>query len=337
MNLVTGATGLLGSHIVEQLLQRGRPVRALVRATSNTGWLAERGVERAVGDVGDPASLARAMEGVEVIYHAAARVGDWGRWDDFVRITIDGTANMLAAAKEVPTLKRFLHVSSISVYGQVDGEGLVLDETATIGRKLHRWSYYSRSKCEAERMALQAYREGLPVTVVRPSWIYGPRDRATLGRLIRMIRTGKAKLLGDGTNRLNLVYAGNVAEACVLAADHERSIGEVYNCSNDGVITQAGYFNAIAEALGCPPVTRRVPYRLAYSVGFLLECIGHLFRFKNPPMVTRYAVWLSGRKCFFETRKAREQLGWQSRVSYEEGIPATVRWYLETVDGKAAD
>ncbi len=329
MNLVTGGTGLLGSHIVEQLRVRNRPVRALVRPGSDTRWLETQGVEFASGDVTDLASLRQACKGAEVVYHSAARVGDWGPWDEFVRITIDGTANLIQAAAEAG-VRRFIHISSISAYGYVDGEGLVVDETAPLGANLHRWAYYSRAKVEAERLVWAANEAGrIRATVIRPSWLYGPRDRATIGRLVQAIRTGKARLIGGGDNRLNVVYSGNVAEAAIAAADTDRAIGEAYNCSNDGVLTQRQYFNMIAEAIGAPPVTKTVPYGAAYAAGFVLEAVGHLLRLKTPPLVTRYAVWLLGRKSFFETRKAREQLHWKPTVTYEVGIPMTVRWYLE--------
>ena len=189
---------------------------------------------------------------------------------------------------------------------------------------------------EAENLVWAAHREGrIAATVIRPSWLYGPRDRATIGRLVEAIRNGRARLIGGGDNRLNVVYAGNVAEACIIAADTPQAIGEAYNCSNDGTLTQRQYFNMIAEALHAPPVTKTVPYGVAHTAGFILECIGHLFRLRKPPMVTRYAVWLIGRRSFFETRKAREQLGWKPTVSYEEGIPMTVRWYLRECEGKS--
>ena len=122
MNLVTGATGLLGSHIVEQLRAAGEPVRALVRGSSDTRLLDEWGVEKVIGDVTDPASLTAACKGVRTVYHAAARVGDWGPWSEFVAISIDGTRNMLEAARAAD-VQRFLHISSISAYGHPDGAG----------------------------------------------------------------------------------------------------------------------------------------------------------------------------------------------------------------------
>ena len=328
MNLVTGATGLLGSHIVEQLCKSGREVRALVRRTSDTSWLEGQSVEIVYGDVTDEASIDRAMAGVSTVYHSAARVGDWGPWREFQQITIDGTENMVHAAERAE-VKRFIHVSSISVYGYVDGEGLSFDESAPLGYGLYRWAYYSRAKVQAEELIWSAQKRGrVAFSVIRPSWLYGERDRTTIGRLIANVRSGKVKLIGDGLNRLNVVHAANVAEACILAADSDVAIGEAYNCSNDGVLTQKQYFNRVAAASGAKPVSRTVPYKVVYNLAFLLECLYRLVGSKKPPLITRYTVWLIGRRCFFETHKAREQLGWRSTISYEDGIPEAVAHYL---------
>ena len=144
-----------------------------------------------------------------------------------------------------------------------------------------------------------------------------------------MLREGKCRILGDGENRLNVVYAGNVAEGAILAADSPQAAGQAYNCCNDGDMKQKEWMSLLARELGAPPVTRHVPYKIAYNVAFLLEIIGHLFHLKKPPMVTRYAVWLMGRRCFFSAEKARQQLGWKSTVSYEEGVKKTIAWLRE--------
>ncbi len=332
MNLVTGATGFLGSHIAEKLRAAGQPVRALVRPGSDRALLESLGVELVEGDVTDPASLERACRGVRVVYHAAARVGDWGPWAEFQRVTIDGTRNMLAAAIAAG-VQRFIHISSISAYGYYT-DPVVVDESWPTGYRLYRWAYYSRSKHAAEQLALQAARSGqIEVTVIRPAWIYGPRDRATIARMVAMIRSGRAKILGRGDNRLNMVYVGNVAEAAIRAADLPEAAGEVFNCSNDGEITQQQFFDLMAQAIGAPPVRRHVPYRVAYLAGFVLECLGHLLGWRRPPFVTRYAVWLMGRRSYFSAEKARRVLGWQPTVTYDVGIVNTVRWYLDNVEG----
>ena len=328
MNLVTGASGLLGSHIVEKLRAAGRPVRVLVRRDTDRTWLKTQGVEFCEGDVTDAASLRAACRGVEVVYHSAAKVGDWGPWEDFQRITIDGTRHLVEAAVEAG-VRRFVHISSISTYGYHTRD-ITVDESWELGYGLYRWAYYSKSKCEAERIVWEAHRDKrIEVTVIRPAWIYGPRDRATIARLAGMIRAGRAKILGRGDNRLNVVYAGNVAEAAILAAESPAAAGEAFNASNDGEITQQRYFDLLAEALGAPRVTRRVPYRLAYTAGLLLECLGHALGSTRPPFITRYAVWLMGRRSFFSAEKARRVLGWKPTITYEVGVPLTVRWYME--------
>ncbi|NQU76564.1 MAG: NAD-dependent epimerase/dehydratase family protein [Planctomycetes bacterium] len=330
MNLVTGATGLLGSHICEQLVRLGQPVRALVRNGSDSSFLESIGVEVVRGDITTPDSLPAAMSGVDIVYHAAAKVGDWGPWQEFVTATITGTANVLAAARDAG-VSRFLHVSSISAYGRPADGVVALDETAPLGQNLHRWSYYSRAKIEAERLVWATHNAGqMAVTVCRPSWLYGPRDRASIPRLIRAIEAGKAVLAGDGENRLNLTYAGNEAEGCILAANYPGAVGEVYNLSSDGLITQSEYLNKIATALGAKPVTKKVPYKLVYKVAFAMELLGRAFGRKTPPLATRYAIWLMGRRCYFSCEKARTQLNWQPTVGYDEGIEKAVAWYRST-------
>lgn len=335
MNLVTGATGLLGSHIVEKLRAAGLPVRVLVRRGSDRSWLNTQGVEFAEGDVTDRPSLRRACQGVDVVYHSAARVGDWGPWPEFQQITIDGTRNLVEAAAEAK-VRRFVHVSSVSCYGYYTDE-VSIDETAPLGYKLYRWSYYTRSKIAAENLCWDAHRAGrIRLTVIRPAWIYGPRDRTTIARLVNLIRNGNAKILGKGDNRLNVVYAGNIAEAAMKAASMDEAIGEAFNISNDGEITQQQYFDLLAKAIGAAPVTRHVPYRVAYFGGFMCELWGHLVGQKKPPFITRYAVWLMGRRSYFPADKARRVLGWKPTIMYDVGVPMTVKWYLDSVSRDAA-
>jgi len=328
--LITGATGLLGSHIAEQLRRANVPVRAVCRPGSDTTFLESIGVEIVPGDITDPDSLRRAAEGMHTVYHAAARVGDWGPWAEFVALSIDGTQHMLEAAVEAG-VKRLVHISSISVYGHRDGEGLILEEDAPLGVDTPKWSYYSRAKVAAERIVWRAHEEGrIPVTVIRPSWLYGQRDRATLPRLIGKIRRRKVKLIGDGENRVNVVHAANVAEGTILAAQSEKAIGQAYNICHDGVLTQRKYFNMVAEALGERPIKRSVPYAVAHWAAFVMECFARLFG--GSPLVTRYTVWLIGRRCFFECHKIKKELGWQSRIGYAEGIPEAVEDYRQRFD-----
>jgi nucleoside-diphosphate-sugar epimerase len=326
IDLVTGATGMLGSHIAERLVALGRHVRALVRPNSDTRFLESLGVELFVGDLTDAAACVRAVRGVEVIYHAAAKVGDWGPWREFQSGCIDATRN-LGEAAATEGVERFLHISSTSAYGHPAEGGPPIDESAPMGQNVWVWDAYTRSKVESEKVlwALAAYR-GLRVTLIRPSWLYGERDRTTTARLVERLRQRRVLLIGRGDNPLSAVYVGIVAEAAILAAGHPDAVGQAYNITNQGPITQRAFMTLLATAAGAPPVRRRVPYRVAYAAAFAFEAKGRLFRQARPPWVTRYATWLLGRELEYSTEKARTRLGWSPALSYEESIERTVRW-----------
>jgi 2-alkyl-3-oxoalkanoate reductase len=328
--VVTGATGLLGSHIAERLVARGDQVRALVRPTSDTAFLESLGVELVRGDLADPASCAAAMRGAAVVYHSAAKVGDWGTWRDFQVGCIDATGNLAAAAIEAG-VGRFVHISSTSAYGHPLDRGVPIDETAPLGQDLWWvWDYYTRSKVESERLLWRmAEARGLRLTVIRPSWLYGERDRTTVARLVSRLRSGGIPLIGRGDNPLSAIYAGEVAEAALRAAGDPGSVGEAYNITDQGRITPREFLNLFAAACGAPPVRGHQPYALVYGAAFALEALGRLTGQSRPPLITRYATWLMGRAVSYSSEKARTRLGWRSVLTYRESIERAVRWYLD--------
>jgi nucleoside-diphosphate-sugar epimerase len=330
LNVLTGATGLLGSHIAEQLSQRGERVRALVRPTSDTTFLRSIGAELAVGDLADVASLRRAVAGADVVYHCAAKVGDWGAWRQFRSLVIDATAHVLEACR-AEGVGRVLHVSSISVYGhprpRPRGEQFTEDEP--LGQNLWLWDHYCRAKIKAEEVCR---RYPGPLTILRPSWIYGPRDRNTLPRIFKALAAGRVRLIGRGDNLLNIIYVGDVADGAIRAASDPASVGQAYNLSSGGEITQRQLLDLLTDALGRPRITRRIPFRVAFWGGMLSELIGRAIRLKRPPHITRYAVGLIARPTLFSTAKARTRLGWRPTVSIEEGLKRTLEWHRQQTE-----
>ncbi len=282
-SLLTGASGLLGSHLADRLVGRGETVRALVRPGSDTRFLDSLGVELVVGDLADPASCDEATRGVSVVYHAAAKVGDWGRWAEFQVGCLDATSH-LARASIANGVGRFVHISSTSAYGHPREGGPPVEESAPLGQNLWwAWDYYTRSKVECERILWRmADRDGLKLTVIRPSWLYGERDRTTARRLIERIRRGGVPLIGPGHNPLSAVYAGEVADAAILAADDPLSEGEAYNITDQGPITQKEFLALWAEACGGPPIRQRRRYRMVFAGAFVLEAIGRATRRERP-------------------------------------------------------
>jgi 2-alkyl-3-oxoalkanoate reductase len=326
--LVTGATGLLGSHLAERLSARGDRVRVLVRRGSPTDYLESFDVEVVRGDLTDATACAAAVAGVQRIFHCAAKVGDWGRWREFQAGCIDATRTLALAAASA-RVERFVHISSTSAYGHPPDQKTPIEEAAALGQNVWALDYYTRSKVECERWLWSMSDAGnLALTVIRPSWLFGERDRTTAPRLIGEFRRGRMMLLGSGDNPLSAVYAGVVADAAILAAHEPSAVGEAFNITSHERITQREFLNLFADALGLPPVTRHVPYHLAFAGGFLLELQDRLFRRSRPPRVTRYGAWLLGRDLEYSTAKARKRLGWQPAVGYRESVERTVQWFL---------
>ena len=322
-NVITGATGLLGSHIAEQLVARGERVRAIVRPTSDVSFLKSLGVELAVGDLADTDTLRQAVGGADVVYHCAARVGDWGPWRAFQEGIIDPAARVFDACRAAG-VGRLLHVSSIAVYGHPRERADLFTEDEPLGQRLWLRDYYRRAKIRAEELC-RAYPGDW--TIVRPSWIYGPRDRTSLPRFFKALKAGRVAIIGRGDNLLNVVYAADVAEGAILAANHPGARRRAYNLSSDGEITQRQFLDMLTDAFGRPRVRRRIPFPIAFWGAFLGEIIAHLIRMKRSPYITRYAVTLVGRSTRFSTERARTELRWRPRTPAAEGLRRTLEWH----------
>jgi nucleoside-diphosphate-sugar epimerase len=324
LHLVTGGTGQLGSHIVEQLRAVDQRVRVVTRPDRDTSFLRAQRAELMEGDLRDPEVARRAVSGASIVFHCAARVSDWGPWQDFAEETVTTARNIVEACK-AENVSRLLHVSSVSVYGSPRlAPGQVIAEDFPLGQNLGRWDHYPRSKLLAEELA----RGYAHTTVVRPSWIYGPRDRITTPRVVTGLQLGRVPILGSGENYLNIIYAGDVARGAILAASHPGAEGQVYNLSSQGEVKQIDLLNALTDALKLPRLKRHVPFWLVSRVAAFQETLARLLGRTEPPTITRRAVYLIGRSTQFSTDKARNQLGWQPRIKVEEGVRRTLEWYF---------
>lgn len=325
MTLVTGASGLLGSAVVDLLVARGEPVRALVRPGDDLTRFGWRDVEVCRGDMGDHASLAEAVRGVGRMLHCAARTGPWGPAAEYEIANVRGTRALVELA-QAAGVARIVHVSSITVHGN-DVRGPA-DEYSPFHDEPNP---YSRSKVAGERLLQGMIREQrAPVVIVRPGWIYGPRDRASFARFAALIEEGKMVIIGSGENSVPLIYVSDVARGVVLASETPGVVGQAYLLVNDEPVTQRVYYETIAAELGVAPPTRHIPYRPALALGAAAEFVGHVTGRKQPPPLMRYGLQLAGGENRFIIAKARRELGFVPEVDLAEGVQRSVAWYRAT-------
>ncbi len=303
--LVTGASGLVGSHVVEALVARGDVVRALVRPASRAAVL-RLGAHAVVGDVTEPAAWRAAARGVRAIVHAAAIVQRRASWEQYVAVNVEATRLAVAAARAERA--RLVHISSVAVYAGSAAYPATPD-------------FYARSKRMAEDVVRDAATQrDLDVTAVRPTVIYGERDRLFTPRVIGAVRLPLVPQIGPGTNRLSCVYAGNVAAAAVAALDARLQGFHAYNVTSDGppALSQREFFTAFAAALGRR--YRPIPIPRAFA-GLAIG----LFTVRR---LARAAVsFVSGENPYIDDR-IRAELGWRPPTQAREAIGRTVAWFL---------
>ena len=318
---ITGATGLVGSHAVEEALHRGHKVRALVRASSDTRLLDEWGVEKVLGDLEDSDALRRGVEGADWVFNCAAKVGDWGTLEEFRRLNVEALRLLLDAAVAART-SRFVHVSSLGVYEGRDHYGT--DET--VPPAANSLDAYTRSKNEAEAAVLQYYKErGLPAAVVRPGFIYGERDRTVLPKLLTNLRRGTFAYSGSGEQALNCNYAKNLVQGIFLAAESPAAVGEVFNLTDGEPVSKRRFVSKVAELAGLKPPTRKIPLKLAKFLATVMEGGAKLRGAKNPPLVNKARYKFLGLNLDYSIEKARKLLGYQPPYSFDEAIARAMK------------
>src|SRR5262245_4808072 len=291
--LVTGASGFLGSHIVDRCLQRGDRVRVLVRRTSDLSYLDTlAGVERVVGDLSSPNALAQATDGVEVVYHSAARVADYGARTQFWEENVAGTERLIAAAR-AHGVARFVFVSSPSAVMDMTDQSDI-DETYPYPTRFV--NLYSETKARAERLVLSANAPGFIACALAPRAEWGPRDRTGfLPKILANLRTGRMPNLSGGRQVLaSLCYCENAAEACVLAARSDRVGGKAYFVTDAERVDVWQFAAQVGALFGAPPIRRNVNPSVARGAAGLVELIWKLpwLAHRRSPPISRYAVGL---------------------------------------------
>ena len=325
--LVTGATGMLGSHIVDNLVAQGCEVRALARKTSDTTHLRSTGVEIVFGDVEDRDTLQPATEGIEVVFHTAARVmPGWGSWQQFEATIVRGTKNLLDSSAN-SGVSRFLHVSSCDIYGEACCGGIVANESTPCQVTFTPNKYYEFAKLQADRLVLEYGRpERLQVSAIRPGFVYGPRDRLLSDRIACQLEMPVVVWPGKANPRMPLIYASDVADCAILVATSEKTVGQCYNVGPISEVRLRDFAVAMARALGRPEPNIFVPYALAYTWATIIEMWSKLTRSKEMPYINRASLGHLSIEILMDVSKVRKELGWEPKVSLDEGVSLYAEW-----------
>ncbi len=321
--LVTGATGFVGPHLIAALRARGDHVRVLALPTEDTSGLEQEHIIVYRGDVRQPETVSKPMRDVDTVFHLAGVHGLWRPKQEYYSVNVTGTENVCRAVLAAG-VRRLIHVSSWSVYG------MGLSQPACEDLPLRPISdSYALTKAEADKL-VQRYiaQEHLPAVIIRPGTMFGPGDRVNFGRMADRVKAGRAIIIGSGRNALPFVYVSDAVEGLLLAASHERAVGQAYNLSNDQPLTQEQFWCAIAEEIGAKPPRLHVPYHALYALAYLAERAVSPDHPQRQPLITRLGVQMYGSDNRHAIDKARRELGYAPRVSIREGVHVTAGWYL---------
>lgn len=330
--LVTGGGGFLGTEIVRQLLDRGDEVTILAR--SKYPEVEAMGAKALQLDITKKEGLKEACEGMDVIFHVAALAGVWGPRERYFSINVEGTRNMLEAAKEAGVSK-FVYTSSPSAVWNGGNEEFITEEDATYPDTF--MTDYPESKAEAEKLALAANCPEMSVCALRPHLIWGAGDPHLIPRILD--RHSRLRIIGDGKNKVGICHVKNGAHAHLLAADKLASdsvvAGRAYFITDAEPIMMWEWLNLVLERLGKTPIHRKISASMAYRLGIVMEFAWKTFGCAGEPFMTRFVARQLSSSHFYNLAAAETDLGYKEMVSPNVEFETMIQYFEEKIRKEA--
>lgn len=321
MVLVTGGGGFVGSYVVRLLLERGYSVRSIGRSPQPK--LEAEGVEVVCADLTDAAAVREACDGMDAVFHVAAKAGVWGSWESFYEPNVVGTRNVVEACKAM-NIGRLVYTSTPSVVFNgkpIRGGG----QEMPYGKN---WlCHYAHTKAIAEELVLGANSDTLRVVALRPHLIFGPGDPHLLPRVIDSVKAGRLKIVGNGSNQVDVSFVEDVAAAhlsALDALDTGTCAGQAYFISQGEPVQLWPWLNQVLSGLGVPELTKRMPLPIAYAAGAIAERVWTAFKKAGEPPITRFVAVELAKDHYFSLEAAKRDLGFESKVPMAEALRRTV-------------
>lgn len=323
-SFITGASGFLGGRLAQLLLEQGEEVVILARPGSDLRHLEGSAIRVARGDLSDLEALGTAVRDVTYIYHCAACSTDWAPRRTYLDANVVGTQHLLAAARTAGRLKRFVHVSTTDIYGYP--EIPCAEEHPFVDAGLP----YNQTKGAGEAAVWDAHAQSLPVTIVRPATIYGPRGKDFTQEISTLLRQRLMAYIDGGQARGGFTYVDNVANAMIDASRNSRTIGEAYNIADGTNASWRDYVTLFAQHLGTPTPWIDLPTGVAMVLARAFEQVQRVLHLPGRPLLTRHAVYLLSRDQEFPISRAQTSFGFRPSVDLEEGIQRSVAWLADS-------
>ena len=326
--LITGASGFIGSHLVEELLTEGvspASLRLLVLPGDTLDNLPREKFDIVKGDIRNKKTVEKVIKGVETIYHLAAKTVFEGKtYKDFAEVNVEGTQNLLDAVKG-KKIQKFVLFSSIAVYGlpAYVGERINCDET---------WPHnpaedYGRSKWEAEKRLCRAHKNwGIPYVIIRPTTVYGPRDHQNIYELYKAIKNHYFFRIGNGDNLMDYVYVKDLVKGARQAQLHKSKMND-FILGAGKPITLNEVINSVAKSINEDVPNWHISKNIVLPLSYAFDIFGHILNNSMPLFPNRVKVLTTS--CYFNSAKAKKQIGYQPETSFLEGTRITGRWFIK--------
>lgn len=328
--LVTGGGGFIGKGVVRQLVNRGCQVTVVGRNPYPA--LAKLGVRCLQGDIQDKSFLLSSFAGMDTVFHVAAKAGIWGKKETYFGINVNGTQNVLQAClhNNVPVLVYTSTPSVVFDRAPIEGGD---EQLPYATRPL---CHYAASKIAAEKMVIEANKDRLRTSAIRPHLVWGPGDQQLIPRLVERGRLGQLKRVGDGSNLVDISYIDNVVHAHMLAAENlygeGTAAGEAFFIGQKEPVKLWQWVNTLFEHIDVPKVQQQVAFPIAYTAGVIFEAAYTVFRKKQEPKMTRFLAHQLADSHWFQHTKAEQLLGYKEQVNTADGMATLVRWIKEQMD-----